>query len=37
MWTIDLLADDTDRDLGSIGIRLEDGADVELGQNGAAA
>ena len=39
LWTIDLLVDDNDRDLGRqpIGIRLEDGAVVELGQNGAGA
>jgi hypothetical protein len=34
LWTIDLLVDDNDRDLGRqpIGIRLEDGAVVELGR-----
>jgi len=39
LWTIDLLVDDDDRDLGRqpIGIRLEDGAVVELGQNAAEA
>ena len=39
LWTVDLLVDDNDRDLGRwpIGIRLEDGAVVELGQNGAGA
>ena len=37
LWTIDLLVSDNGRDLGrsAIGIGLEDGAVVELEQNGA--